>query len=437
MANAEQQQTQKKKKKQTEQRAGRPTQEEVKQIKKDEKGQTNGEANKESVLLAKAKRKEAQTKKRQREQAAAAAAVEAEAESEAGECDSNQPTKGSNKDKGSSNSSSSSKSKSSSHSNNSSSSDDESNSGSSELQFVGGDDRDSEDDSDGELSASFELFDPKETDEPLLLLLLKQSRVYGQLQLQQQQLKPLAHAVANQGNIGSIIRIAEDGNTGTAVGFVSLLSLQQHTPATDPILTKVLQLAKSNAPQSTENEIRKLLTPCISSSSSSKGSSSSSNNPCVLICGRYRNLPLEIVAESYLSLLEDVKWSLQTEEMDEAERKFYKFSHVLGVALVYKEKGEQKQKAKKQKTENGAGRSNYIFAEMEHQILSEGSELTFAAPTNQTVRFSTLPDSSSSSSSAKSVVQTLQEFIFIYVLPYEKFVANQKQIKQKMIMLQQ
>lgn len=52
-----------------------------------------------------------------------------------------------------------------------------------------------------EVEATFELFDPQEEDETGLLVLLRHSRVYAQLALQPQQLRELARIIAGQVNI--------------------------------------------------------------------------------------------------------------------------------------------------------------------------------------------------------------------------------------------
>lgn len=60
-------------------------------------------------------------------------------------------------------------------------------------------------------------------------------------------------------------------------------------------------------------------------------------NACLFISCRFTNLPLEVAAEAAAALAEDVRWSLETPEMDEDERPWYRFSHVVGVALYVRQ----------------------------------------------------------------------------------------------------
>lgn len=66
--------------------------------------------------------------------------------------------------------------------------------------------------------------------------------------------------------------------------------------------------------------------------SSAKGGHTE-RNLCFFISCRFTNLPLEVTAGAVESLAEDVKWSLETPEMEEEERPWYRFSHVVGMTL--------------------------------------------------------------------------------------------------------
>ncbi|KAL8447912.1 hypothetical protein Emed_004207 [Eimeria media] len=317
-----------------------------------------------------------------------------------------------------------------------SSSDD--NGGEDELQFVGNADSDSEGDSEGpdkEVEASFELFDPQDEDAPNVLLLLKHARVYVQLGLKHQHFISLAETIAGQGNIGSIARATSggEGRSEAAVGFVSLLSVGQYPKATEPLVHRILSLAEEHASKECLAELRRLL--------SLKGSKAErETNACLFLSSRYTNLPLEVAAEAAEALLEDVKWSLETEEMEEEERPWYRFTHVVGVTLIYRDQNSQKvgtQKKQKQKYSLGLD-FNPTFAEFEQQVLSEEAPVAFAAPTKQNMRFSSVPSDKSSkkgdSHKRTSVMETLQEYLLIYALPYEQFVINNRKIKQKLAM---
>ncbi|KAL8437176.1 hypothetical protein ACSSS7_001155 [Eimeria intestinalis] len=217
--------------------------------------------------------------------------------------------------------------------------------GEDELQFVGPPGSDTEEDSEGvvqEVEASFELFDPHDEDAPGVLLLLRNARVYPLLGLESQHLTALAEVIAGQGNIGSIARATSEaeGRSEAAVGLVSLLSIGQYPKATQPLARKILSLAQEHASEKCLSELRKLLAIGQSSSSSSSckgtvkgGSKTAAGNTCLFISSRFTNLPLEVAAEAAEALIEDVRWSLETPEMDEEERPWYRFTHVIGVTL--------------------------------------------------------------------------------------------------------
>lgn len=328
-----------------------------------------------------------------------------------------------------------------------SSSDSDSECGEDELEFIGGVNSDDGSDSDSskgetELEATFELFDPQDEDAAALLLLLRHSRVYTQLGLQSQQLRALAEVVAGQGNIGSVARAATgaEGRSEAPVGLVTIISVRQYRAA-EPLVSKILLLAQKHASARAVAELQKLLSSEADSSGGNptreearKSTQASNINSGLFLSCRYTNLPLEVAAEAAEALAEDVKWSLETPEMEEDERPWYRFSHVVGVTLVYRDTKAQ-ESPKKQKQRLGLDFTP-TFAEFEQAVLSEGASVAFAAPTNQTVRFSTLPsaeDSKSRDSRKRiSVLQSLQEYLFVYAIPYERFERNARQVKQRL-----
>ncbi|KAL8453888.1 hypothetical protein Emag_001696 [Eimeria magna] len=325
----------------------------------------------------------------------------------------------------------------------------EDNGGDDELQFVGHANSDSDEDSEDaekEVEASFELFDPQDEDAPGLLLLLRHARVYTQLGLQPQHLSALAEIIAGQGNIGSIARATTEaeGRSEAAVGLVSLLSVGQYPEATEPLVRRILSLAEEHASGESLSELRKLL-PTTELSSSSKagkgavkdGSKATRPNACLFISSRYTNLPLEVAAEAAEALIEDVRWSLETPEMDEEERPWYRFTHVIGVTLIYRDPNPQVGTQKKQKQKHSLGLDfSPTFAEFEQEVLSEEAPVAFAAPTKQNIRFSSVPSGEGNKrrdlDKRTSVMQTLQEYLLVYALPYEQFELNNRKIKQRL-----
>ncbi|KAL8271251.1 hypothetical protein Esti_004817 [Eimeria stiedai] len=322
----------------------------------------------------------------------------------------------------------------------------EDNGGDDELQFVGPADSDNEGNSEGaeqEVEASFELFDPRDEDAPGVLLLLRHSRVYTQLGVQPQHLTALAEVIAGQGNIGSIARATTgaEGRSEAAVGLVSLLSVGQYPEATEPLVRRILCLAQTEDVSTCFCRLGNLL-PLAGSSGSSKagkgavkgGSKAAAANACLFISSRYTNLPLEVAAEAAEALIEDVRWSLETNEMDEEERPWYRFTHVVGVTLPG--------------NVNTTGNQircvlflslldfNPTFAEFEQQVLADDAPVAFTAPTRQTIRFSSMPPAEGNKGrdahKRTSVMQTLREYLLVYAVPYEQFVRNNRRIKQRL-----
>ncbi|OEH80431.1 hypothetical protein cyc_06389 [Cyclospora cayetanensis] len=297
-----------------------------------------------------------------------------------------------------------------------------------------------------EVEATFELFDPQDEDAEPLLLLMRHSRIYTQLGLQPQQLRELAKVIAGQGNIGSIARagVGPEGRSEAPVGLMTLLSCRQYPKATEPIVSKILSLARAHASEEAAAKLGKLLrsestTSCDGASKATKGKADTSETrgetmTGLLIGCRLRNLPLEVAAEAAEALAEDVKWSLETPEMDEEERPWYRFTHVVGTALIYRD-AEAEQVTKKQKRGLGLG---FVpaFAELEQEVLAEGAEVAFAAPTNQTMRFSAVPSEGGRDQEAGrtrvSVMKSLQEFLLVYAIPYDHFELNQRRVKQRL-----
>ncbi|KAL8434243.1 hypothetical protein Efla_002008 [Eimeria flavescens] len=332
-----------------------------------------------------------------------------------------------------------------------------------ELQFVGratadsgSDSSDASSEADEELQANFELFDPQDEDAAAVALLLRHSRVYTQLGLLPQQLRPLAEVIGGQGNIGSVARATTDadGRSEAAVGLVTLISVGQYPDATEPVVSKILSLAQyAKAAIFRGNRLWELhwvpyifagkLLPIREVSNSSKTEdleqkkrpNAVKTNASLFISGRFTNLPLEVAAEAAEALVEDVRWSLETPEMEEDERPWYRFTHVIGVALVYRDPKSEKA-AKKQKQGLGLADFSPTFSEFEHEVLSEGATVAFAAPTSQTIRFSSVPaavvEDSRSASKRVSVMQTLQEYLLVYALPYERFELNTRKLKQRL-----
>ncbi|XP_026192608.1 uncharacterized protein LOC34622560 [Cyclospora cayetanensis] len=392
-----------------------------------------------------------------------------------------------------------------------------------------------------EVEATFELFDPQDEDAEPLLLLMRHSRIYTQLGLQPQQLRELAKVIAGQGNIGSIARagVGPEGRSEAPVGLMTLLSCRQYPKATEPIVSKILSLARHGCVDDAlfagrmrprklrRNWVSKFWQPCaqgdsvnavsqgLPEASCALGPGSESTTSCdgaskatkgkadtsetrgetmtgLLIGCRLRNLPLEVAAEAAEALAEDVKWSLETPEMDEEERPWYRFTHVVGTALIYRD-AEAEQVTKKQKRGLGLGKPRRVlraaastkerlssdappfqpaklpatrlscrvpyrlhegdvavelascgchsgfvpaFAELEQEVLAEGAEVAFAAPTNQTMRFSAVPSEGGRDQEAGrtrvSVMKSLQEFLLVYAIPYDHFELNQRRVKQRL-----
>ncbi|PHJ19383.1 p21-carboxy-terminal region-binding protein [Cystoisospora suis] len=329
---------------------------------------------------------------------------------------------------------------------------------------------DDSDDVDQTVQASFGIFDPHEEAQDAILLLLRQSRLDAHLKVPGSALRSLAEAVANQGNVGSVLKAVEDeedraveqkqnaggdhggegedGGDSSVVGFFSLLSLQQYPEVTDVFRDAVLQAASQHAPADQKAKLDEVLCPPVqlrvkgdgrASNSGSTSKVSTKGKP--VNCGwllkeRLSNTPPQLVPRMFSSLLEDIEWSMTTEEMDEEERPFYAYTHVMTLCRVYKDAeatcNASTQCSKKTKTTASLGFKPY-FLHPEDEELLESATVFFSWPTGSSVRVSVVHDEEATTAGGQlrkrgkpsgvtppCQIRSCPEYLLFLLLPFDK-----------------
>ncbi|PFH34958.1 hypothetical protein BESB_058450 [Besnoitia besnoiti] len=326
-----------------------------------------------------------------------------------------------------------------------------------ELLRQGEDDEDEDDEDITEtVQASFGLFDPHEEATDAVLSLLRQSRLDTHLKTPSRDLHALAETIANQGNVGSLLKAVEDeeGEQGEAnernaedasavVGFLSLLSLRQYPEATNVFRDAFLRLAGEHASADVKAKLEAILKP------SEESAAGSANTNCGwLVKERLSNTPPALVPSMFSSLLEDIAWSLTTEEMEEEERPFYNYTHVAVLTKVYKEADASAAAtaSKKAKGDEPLGFKPF-FPHPEDEELLKAATAFFTYPTGSSVRVAPVPDQANSRDSREgksqsekreddaaasgSQVRACPEYLLFFVMPFEKLSKCTKAIERQ------
>ncbi|ESS32797.1 p21-carboxy-terminal region-binding protein [Toxoplasma gondii VEG] len=283
----------------------------------------------------------------------------------------------------------------------------------------GEDEADEEEDTDltETVRASFGLFDPHEEATEAVLALLRQSRLDVHLKISSGALRSLAEAIANQGNVGSLLKAVpeeeedQDDENAPVVGFLSLLSLRQYPEATDVFRDAFLRLAAEHAPAGMKAKLEAILSPESEESvgkHDSKKQLKHNVNCGWMVKERVSNTPPALIPTMFSSLLEDVNWSLATEEMDEEERPFYNYTHVVVLTRVYKEADAGATTGpKKAKGDEPLGFKAF-FPHPEDEELLKVATSYFTCPTGSSARVSAV-EGSSGPGAGKQKKQASQE----------------------------
>jgi len=184
-----------------------------------------------------------------------------------------------------------------------------------------------EDPKDEELDVEFEFFEPCEEDFHSVKDLLKA----GTWEFVDVNFSELADSISGLGNIGSIIKSDAGGADGktdddrTPCGLLTALNFRQFSNVSWPkvVADALIKKAEKHADAKTIRSLQELVQP------------SSGTEVGLLVSERFANLPPELVPALHKSLLEDIVWSCKTPDCPKEERKFYQFTHFVGVVRCY------------------------------------------------------------------------------------------------------
>ncbi|CBZ54066.1 hypothetical protein NCLIV_045000 [Neospora caninum Liverpool] len=332
------------------------------------------------------------------------------------------------------------------------------------------DDEDEEEDTDltETVRASFGLFDPHEEAAEAVLALLRHARLDVLLKTPSGSLRALAETIANQGNVGSVLKAvpededdsgkkdgAEQDDDAPVVGFLSLLSLRQYPEATDVFKDALLRLAADHAPAGMKAKLEAVLAPESDETAGKEGAGRKHEVNCGwMLKERVNNTPPALIPTMFASLLEDIAWSLATEEMDEEERPFYKYTHVVALTKVYKEADAGPTAGpKKAKGDEPLGFKAF-FPHPEDEELLKVATSYFTCPTGSSARISAVEDGGSAVSEGnrkKNVspeaadddtnmeacgqIRSCPEYLLLLLLPFDKL-KNCTDAMQRQALLQ-
>eukprot|EP00922_Rhytidocystis_sp_ex-Travisia-forbesii_P054615 GHVS01080929.1.p1 GENE.GHVS01080929.1~~GHVS01080929.1.p1 ORF type:complete len:196 (-),score=30.52 GHVS01080929.1:255-842(-) len=140
---------------------------------------------------------------------------------------------------------------------------------------------------------------------------------------------------------------------------------------------------------------------------------------------RFVNLPPSLVPRLHTAvMLDDVQWSLQTQTMDEEERPFYKYTHLLFFSSCY-QTSEDTPESSPSTTKSMLG-FNAMFRHFEEELYLQQSLHQFAYPTGRKERFESSAESvggkrkrsGKTKKSEKNYEQCL-EYRVVMVVPFD------------------
>uniref|UniRef100_A0A0G4HUC5 Protein BCCIP homolog n=1 Tax=Chromera velia CCMP2878 TaxID=1169474 RepID=A0A0G4HUC5_9ALVE len=298
----------------------------------------------------------------------------------------------------------------------------------------------------------------------------------------------LADSICEQGNIGNVV--TADGEEDV-VAVLTILNIRQYKLGVFREIRKHLsEVARRHADPGVKNEIERLLAlmdedpPPIENPKANATSSSSSSSKAnekekddrggagakkkkkkgtergkekeektkgkevgLLINERVLNLPPPLVAPLVGEVLKDVDWSLEAEEMPEDERRFYRFSHLIGVSKFVKMPGNSgsssassssssgtatgKEKGKGGDSK-GSAPTEVVFPYLETEFFLKHSLCSFSWPINEAVSTKAAGVSVKKSDAVKTLKRKKEEgqpHRVVFVLEYEKLKRVSRDLK--------
>jgi protein BCP1 len=209
------------------------------------------------------------------------------------------------------------------------------------------------------VNVEFEFTDPLPDDQfavrPLLLKLLD---------TQSFDCVDMSRLVCEQASVGTMLKV--DGGAAP-LAFVSALSMRRHAATTSMKQLRAFIIAASPT-DAAKTALRTLL-------------DDKQKNVGLLLASRLVNTPLEVVPPLYVSLKDDIAWAVDN-EIDEAHRKQFKFTHLIRLARCYAAApalgggggGGGKKKKKKQKM---AAATDVMYEYFEDEFFARRAEQAF------------------------------------------------------------
>uniref|UniRef100_A0A3B0MTL0 p21-C-terminal region-binding protein, putative n=1 Tax=Theileria annulata TaxID=5874 RepID=A0A3B0MTL0_THEAN len=200
----------------------------------------------------------------------------------------------------------------------------------------------------------------------------------------------LSELVSNQPNIGTLIKV-EDEEDSYVMAVLSLLNIKQYE-GLDSLVEAVLKKAESHCDKNDLKSLRDVLLD-------------EKNQVGLLINERMGNVPSQLLGKLQECVKEDIKWSKENSE-DEDEKKFYNFTHILGLSRLYSQSPSDKSKY-----------DNLVYQKPEEKYYYDNSFVRFMWPTGEsnTVKFY------EDDNNKKPTSKVLQEYMFAYCLKFDRY----------------
>ncbi|BAM38731.1 conserved hypothetical protein [Theileria orientalis strain Shintoku] len=245
----------------------------------------------------------------------------------------------------------------------------------------------------GEVEADFLFYDPSSDDNEGILTLLqgfmKDFNWKLPESIKKDRYSHLSYLVANQPNIGTLIKV-EDDHDSYVMAVLSLLNLNQYD-GLDTLKQAVVEKAQSECNKNDSKTFKELL-------------SDKKNQVGLLVNERMANLPSQLIGKIQECLKDDIKWSKENVE-EEDEGKYYNFTHILGISRLYLDKSKDED-----------NESTLVYHKPEERFYYDNSLLRFMWPTGESNKVNYYNDNNK-----KNTSKILPEYMFVYCLSFDKF----------------
>ncbi|EDO06886.1 p21-C-terminal region-binding family protein [Babesia bovis T2Bo] len=251
-----------------------------------------------------------------------------------------------------------------------------------------------EEDSDGSVQAEFFFNDPTEKDRDGILTIIQgclkkvpweppsgsNDSTYG----------ILATLITEQSNLGTVVK-SDDKDDPYVLSVLSILNLKQYQQL-ESLGQSFIAMAKQVGSENDIQTMQKLIT----------GERSQIG---FLINERMGNIPIQLIGNLHKCVYDDLQWSLEN-TIDDNERKYYHFTHLMGIARVYTENPTMMTK------------ENTVYVKPEERFYCEESILDLVWHTGESNKV----DFYGKDNNTKPIKsKVIPEAMVLYCLPIKKF----------------